>query len=230
MVREGLTAARDFQHGMKQHVAPSGSVGGSCVLNLSVADAVFARNENHAGGCDPGQITGVMSGAGDNIAVAVAESSSGGAHGGNACIIEGHRLISRDLDNIDAKVRGLGDVFAGAAKFRVHSVENPPVGMANIGREKRGSGDRVSRVRFGGDHTNRGDGLWSIVAGDSVGLGDHPHRPLQCIAPYRHRRRAGVGFLSLDRDFVGALPLSSGDYSNNRVFRLLHRSLFDMGL
>ena len=42
------------------------------------------------------------------------------------------------------------------------------------------------------------------------GLDGPPHRSLERIAPYRHRRHASAGFLSADRDLIGALPLSSG--------------------
>ena len=58
---------------MEQHVAPGRDVRGRSVFDLVVADAVFAGDEDHAAGCQPGHVHRVVPGARDDRHVRVAQ-------------------------------------------------------------------------------------------------------------------------------------------------------------
>ena len=66
---------------MQQHIAPRLDVLGFRVLDLVVADAVLAGDEDHAAGCELGHVDGVVPCTRDGGHVAVAQLGGGAAHG-----------------------------------------------------------------------------------------------------------------------------------------------------
>lgn len=67
-----LLAARALEHGVEEDVAAGGEVLGPRVLDLVVADAPFAGDEDHGGGRDAREEDGVVAGAADDVAMAKA--------------------------------------------------------------------------------------------------------------------------------------------------------------
>src|SRR5256714_9763200 len=65
------------EHGMHQRVGAGGAVGLRRVLQLVVADAILAGNEDHCRGHDIGKVAGVMPGAGGDATVTIAERLGG---------------------------------------------------------------------------------------------------------------------------------------------------------
>jgi hypothetical protein len=70
--RAELLAARALEDGVEEDVAAGGEVLGPGVLDLVVADAAFAGDEDHGGGRDAREEDGVVAGAADDVAVAKA--------------------------------------------------------------------------------------------------------------------------------------------------------------
>src|SRR5450432_523138 len=65
--------AGERQHGMHQNVGAGRAIGLRRVLELVMADAVLAGHEHHRRGHDIGGVAGIVTGAGGDAAVAVAE-------------------------------------------------------------------------------------------------------------------------------------------------------------
>lgn len=81
------------QQGVQQHVGAGGCPGGGDVFPLVVADAVHAGNENHGGWGDAVKVTGIVAGAGNHVAMAVAQRLRGMTYAVDAAPIKSDRGI-----------------------------------------------------------------------------------------------------------------------------------------
>src|ERR1700694_4575408 len=104
--------AGERQHGMHQGVGAGCAIRLGRILELVVADAVLAGDEDHRSRHDIGEVAGVVTGARGDAPVAVAERLGGALDGVDQPGVEHRRLlapdrIERDLD--PAPGRDLGD-------------------------------------------------------------------------------------------------------------------------
>ncbi len=73
---------------MQQHIGPRLEMLGTGVLDLVVADAVLAGDEDHRGGRDARNVDRIMAGAAHHLAMGIAERPRRGAHGTDAARVE----------------------------------------------------------------------------------------------------------------------------------------------
>src|SRR5258708_4731085 len=86
--------AGEREHGMHQGIGAGGAVGLRRILKLVVADAVLAGNEDHRCRHDVGEIAGVVTGAGGDAAVAVAQRLGGALDRIDQFCVEQRRLLA----------------------------------------------------------------------------------------------------------------------------------------
>ena len=118
------------EHGLEQHLGAGGAVFPGRVFDFVVTDAVLARDEDHAGRGDPGDIDGVMAGAGNDVAPAMAALLGGAAHGGNASLVERRGRELPEIDDICGAAGHFGDRREIGTQPVVHRRQRRVVGMA----------------------------------------------------------------------------------------------------
>ena len=77
-----------------------------------MTDAIFARDENHSGGCIVCEIAGIVTGAGIDISMRNAESLSGGTDASDAAVVEDVSRPFTDLFKAKSELHVAGDVLA----------------------------------------------------------------------------------------------------------------------
>ena len=85
-----------LQHRVQQHLRPGGALVQGRALLLVVTDATLAGDEDHRRGRDPGDVAGIVAGAGDHVAHRVAGLLRAVAHTGDQVRVE---LDRRRLPN-----------------------------------------------------------------------------------------------------------------------------------
>src|ERR1700738_2077937 len=139
--------AGDRQHGVHQGIGASGAVGLRGVLEFVVADAVLAGNEDHRRRHHIGEVAGVVTGAGSDAAVAVAERLGGVLDGVDQLGVEYGGRLAPDRIEGDLGLAPRPDLGDRAAQIAVDGLERFGAGTADIDDEGDLAGNDVTRRR-----------------------------------------------------------------------------------
>ena len=171
-----------------------------------------------------------MAGAGDDVAVRVAEPLGGVADRPDAAGVEGDRIEMADLLDLVPDVERLADRVDAVADAAVHRVELFLLGRADVDGEDSPAGDDVARVGIDLHVADRADGVGLVVHRHLVDeFGDARHAE-PGIAALGHRRRAGMALLAGQRHLQPLQALAMGDDADVDAFVLEDRPLLDVQL
>ena len=147
---------------------PAREILGRRVLDLVVADAVFAGHEDHPGGRDPRYVTGVVARAAHDVQVRKAARGGGIAYCRDAAFVEGGGREVPDLLQVELKSGCVCYRGADLSQSGVHSGQRRLFRVAEVDGEEYPSGDGVPGVRGDLQHADRRAGVGLMVEADSV--------------------------------------------------------------
>ena len=200
------------------------------VLDLIVADAVFAGDEDHAAGRELGHVDRVVPGARHHWHVGVAQLLRSARHGVDAVAVKALRRVAGHQLDLHVQPALLAEPGGKGLDLVGHLVHHGVGAVAQVDRELDPAWNHIAAVRV---HLNHADGA-APMRGMAQSSGyhllhdgrGHLHRILaQC-----HGCRTGVGFHAghgavKPADTQHALHHADGD-----VVVFQHRALFDVGL
>ena len=158
---------------MEEHVAAGVQVLGRGVLDLVVADAAFAGDEDHAGGSDTAHEDGVVAGAADDVEMRVAELAGGVAHRVHAVVGEVFRHEVGGGGELVGQTMPLTDGFDDFFQLRDHCGEGVGFQRAQVDGHVDLPGDDVARARVDLHHTHGTATVRRVIDGDAIdGDGD----------------------------------------------------------
>src|SRR5260370_10913533 len=131
---------------MHQRVGAGGAVGLGCVLELIVAEAVLAGNEDHRRRHDIGEVAGVVAGARRDAAMAVAERLGRALDGVDQFRVEHRRFLAPDRIERDLDLAPARDFRGRAAQILVDGIERFRSRAADIDGEGNLAGDDAAGV------------------------------------------------------------------------------------
>ena len=161
---------------MEQHVRAGLEMLGTRILDLAVADAVLARDENHRGGRNTRNVDRVVSCAAHHFAVRIAERSRCGAHRIHALRIETRCRKVVDLLQVDFNANVLRNRGRRVAKLAVHDGELVVIGMPHIDAHLHVSGNHVARIGRDLHEADRRPSIGRVTQRERMNRFDHPRR------------------------------------------------------
>ena len=200
------------------------------VLDLIVADAVFAGDENHAAGRELGHVDRVVPGARDHWHVGVAQLLRRTCHGVNAVGMKADGRVTRHQLNLHVQPALLAKPGGKGFDLVGHLVHHGVGAVAQIDREFDPAWNHIAAVGMHMHHAHGAAPVWRVAQGSGHHLLHdgccHLHRILaQC-----HGCRAGVGFHAGHSAVKPADAQHALHHANGDVVVFQHRALFDVGL
>src|SRR3984957_12326788 len=136
--------AGERQHGMHQGVGAGGAIGLRGILELIVADAVLAGNEDHRRRYDIGEVAGVVPGAGSDAAVGIAERFCRVLDGVDQFWVEDRRRLAPDRLERNLDPAPCCDLVNRCAQLVIDGIEGFGSRAADIGGEGDLAGNDVA--------------------------------------------------------------------------------------
>ena len=215
---------------MQQHVAAGGGVLRRRVLDLVVADAVLAGDEDHGRRAHVGHVLGVVPGAADHVHVRQVQAAGGAADRGDAAGVKGGRRRVPDFVKRDRQPHGRLNGRRGFPHGGGHGCQRRIVGVPQVDREVHPAGNDVARVGVHPQVADRADAVRRLRQRRLLHGGDDQRGAAQGVASPRHGGGAGVRFHARDRAVEPALPLQPLHHADDARVGLQQRPLLDVRL
>src|SRR5882757_1005761 len=220
--------AGDRQHGVHQGIGAGGAVRLRGVLEFVVADAVLAGNEDHRRRHHIGEVAGVVTGAGSDAAVAVAERLGGVLDGVDQFGIEHGGRFAPDRIEGDLGLASWSDLGDRAAQIAIDGLERFGAGAADIDGEGDLAGNDVTRRRGNDRLADGADCVRTMHLRNPLHRQNDFRQCRQRVATQRHRRGAGVALETGDLAVIPDDALAAIDHADGLVLGLQQRPLFDV--
>src|SRR5712671_5273187 len=194
-----------------------------------MADAVGAGHEDHRRRCHPIDVSGIVTGTRDDVAMGVAASFGSLAHRGDAAAIELGRRRPPDLPAFRGKAERGADLADRRFQLGLHLEQRLVARMAQIDGEERAAGNGVARAGADLDDANRRHAR-RMGEGDAIDAVDDARAAEHRVFAAVHRRGAGVALAAGDRHLEPADALDALHDADGLAFGLEDRPLLDMRL